>query len=699
MHVGAWGQAETNRPPSALPTLPELAVTASRMPREILEEPRTVYRLAGSAEAVDGRPARVMPDILKGVPSVMLQKTGYGQGSPFLRGFTGFRTLALIDGIRLNNSVFRDGPNQYWSTVDPLSIRDYELVMGPSSVLYGSDAIGGMLNATTVVPPVDADGHAVWERRVLYRGATAEDSNIGRLQLSGPLGGAARFVGGVSAKSFGDLEGGRDVGTQPHTGYDELDFDGRMDADVGDDGLLTVAFQSVDQDDAWRTHRTIYGIDWEGLARGDDKVHRFDQHRDLAYARYRQAALNAFLADDVAFTLSRHAQTEDLDRVRKDDTREAQGFDVETWGVTALANRESGWGDWVYGADYYHDSVDSYARRYAADGALTKVEIQGPVADDATYDLAGLFVENTVSLLDGHLQVTPGARQTFAAVDAGRVKDPVSGAATTLDDDWQASVASLRALVPLSEDRQHAVYASVAQGFRAPNLSDLTRLDSARSTELETPSPGLDPENFVAYEVGVKSRFRQLESQLTYYYTQIDGMIVRTPTGGMVDELVEVTKKNSGDGYVQGIEWSELWSATELWSLWLSATWMQGEADAYPTSVDVRERDDLSRVMPLTAQVGTRWRGLPRGGWLETTVDAAEKADQLSADDTRDTQRIPPGGTPGYAVWNLRAGMAVTQHLALTAAVENVLDEDYRIHGSGVNEPGRNFVLTAECRF
>ena len=86
-------------------------------------------------------------------PSVMVQKTGYGQGSPYLRGFTGFRTLMMVDGIRLNNSTFRDGPNQYWNTVDPWSVARYEAVMGPASVLYGSDAVGGAVNALSFAPP------------------------------------------------------------------------------------------------------------------------------------------------------------------------------------------------------------------------------------------------------------------------------------------------------------------------------------------------------------------------------------------------------------------------------------------------------------------------------------------------------------------------------------------------------------------
>jgi hemoglobin/transferrin/lactoferrin receptor protein len=79
--------------------------------------------------------------------------------------------------------------------------------------------------------------------------------------------------------------------------------------------------------------------------------------------------------------------------------------------------------------------------------------------------------------------------------------------------------------------------------------------------------------------------------------------------------------------------------------------------------------------------------------------DAATEADKLSDSDRRDTQRIPPGGTPGYAVMHVRAGVRVSESVDVSLAVENVFDEDYRVHGSGVNEPGRNAILTASCTF
>jgi len=243
------------------------------------------------------------------------------------------------------------------------------------------------------------------------------------------------------------------------------------------------------------------------------------------------------------------------------------------------------------------------------------------------------------------------------------------------------------------------LFTGVSQGFRAPNLSDLTRFDIARSGELETPVSDLDPERYVAYEAGIKSRFEKLTAALTYYYTDIDSMIVRAPTGRTIDGKREVTKKNSGNGYIHGVEMSGNYAMTRNLSAMLSACWMSGKVDAYPTSLNEEQRDYISRLMPPTSEIGLRWQTEDARYWAEAVCDMAAKADKLSTDDKRDTQRIPPGGTPGYSVYTARLGTRFNESLTLNVAVENILDEDYRIHGSGVNEPGRNIVFTANYLF
>jgi hemoglobin/transferrin/lactoferrin receptor protein len=146
---------------------------------------------------------------------------------------------------------------------------------------------------------------------------------------------------------------------------------------------------------------------------------------------------------------------------------------------------------------------------------------------------------------------------------------------------------------------------------------------------------------------------------------------------------------------------SELYRFTPQWSARLTASWQDGKVDTYSSSAAAeKRRESISRLMPPTAECGLRWQSDPRSEyWCELVGSAADKADKLSADDRLDTQRIPPGGTPGYVVCHVRGGARLTDALTLNMAVENVFDEDYRIHGSGVNEPGRNVILTAMCEF
>src|SRR5688572_29980713 len=133
--------------------LEETVVTATRTEQTVFDVPYTAH-VIDRADFIERRNVRTFPDALRDIPGVMVQRTAYGQASPFIRGFTGFRTLALIDGIRLNNASFREGPNQYWGTIDQYTINRLEVVKGPSSVLYGSDAIGGTVNAITRKPPL-----------------------------------------------------------------------------------------------------------------------------------------------------------------------------------------------------------------------------------------------------------------------------------------------------------------------------------------------------------------------------------------------------------------------------------------------------------------------------------------------------------------------------------------------------------------
>jgi hemoglobin/transferrin/lactoferrin receptor protein len=674
--------------------MPPLVVTATRDERRVTEAPYATRLLNTDTIRLESA-TRTIPEALRHEPSIMIQKTAHGQGSPYIRGFTSQRNLLMIDGIRLNNSVFREGPNQYWNTVDPFSLHRIELVRGPFSTLYGSDAVGGTVNAITRgVRDLQPDSN--WDIRFYDRLSSAERSWISRGETIGRLTDDLTLTLGYTYKDFGDIEGGSTVGTQEKTGYDERDWDAKLEYFFDEDTYLVLAHQSVDIDGAWRTHKTIYGIDWEGLSVGSELHRILNQNRALTYLQLHQFNRNS-VAEEIHAGISYHQQSEERDRLRTRDRRDIQGFDVNTLGAFLSLKSPSPLGTLIYGIEAYHDDVDSFGRSLNPDGSLKGASIQGPVGDDATYDTVGLYIQDEIALSD-RLSLILGGRYEYAQAEADSVEDPETGERISVTGEWDAVIGSARFLYAITPDGALCLFAGASQGFRAPNLSDLTRLDSARTDEIETPSPDLDPEHFVSYEMGAKAETAKLSGQIALYRTDIDDVIVRTPTGRIVDDDFEVTKLNGGDGYIQGVELDARYRLSRELTAFGAFTWMEGEIDTYPTSNATAVRETIDRQMPLMGRIGMRW-DVNDKVWLEGACTAAAKADNLSTRDRSDTSRIPPGGTPGYTVGDIRGGWNCTADLSLTLAIENITDEDYRVHGSGLNEPGRNIILAADWVF
>lgn len=686
--AGAGGNAPTE--------LDALNVTATRLDQHVFELPYTAHAI-DRGDFIERRAVRTLPDALAETPGVMIQRTSYGQASPFMRGFTGFRTLMLIDGIRLNNAVFREGPNQYWATIDPFSIDRLEVVMGPSSVLYGSDAIGGTLNALTArMPETEASRRSAIHPLAHYRYASAENSHVARLGVAFGLSEGIGITGGITRKDFDDLRGGRQIGVQRGSGYSERAGDVKIHLRPLPQLEVVAAYQTLTQDDVPRTHATLDGLSFAGTARGSDLVRALDQHRELAYV---QATLRepAPWLSQAHVSLSWHRQSEEQDRVRTNGRREMTGFVDDQYGLLVNFESTASFGTFSYGLEYYRDRVDSNGTDTPPGGA-PRVLTRGAVADDGRYGLFGLYLQDQFRP-HPRLQATTGVRFSHAAARATHVDPDPSDAVPfgPLDRTAQAFTASARLRFEVS--RTWNLFAGVSQGFRAPNLSDYTSFELARSGERETPAPDLRPERYVSFEAGTKARIHPLRTELyaAFFHTRVRDQITRFPTGNLIRGEREVTKANTGDGFTHGVEVGATMSLGRGVSLFGNFAWQEGEVDTFVENELLRA--PASRILPLTVLVGPRWRARDGRLWIEAAGRFARRQDKLSPGDAADTQRIPPGGTPGYGVYSLRGGWKARSFLTLTLAVENVFDEDYRIHGSGINEPGLNAVSSVKVEF
>lgn len=668
----------------------DVVITASPLnAKDVFDTPYS-SDVVTSGDIQERRLSRTTPDALKETPGVSVQKTGPAQGSPFIRGWTGFRNVMLIDGIRLNNSVFREGPNQYWGTVDPYVINRLELVRGPSSVLYGSDSIGGTVSAHSIEPDMKESGLHL-HTRTFGRFASAEQSYTARQEFSGSQDDFGWVVGGTY-RDFNEIIGGKDYGLMRHTGYEEYDVDAKLVYGLTKSSKLILAAQRTRQDDAPRWHSTVDSRSWHGTQPGTDQRRDFDQERDLFYLQYHLDMPGGFI-DALKASISLHRQAEKENRVQGSGAKQIREHVVYTPAVWVQAGKKTDIGYFTGGVEYYHDNVNSSGFNVSAAGAVTNFA-RGNVADDATYDLYGVYLQDEISL--GKLDITPGVRFTRASVDAKQVDpDPANPNFGPIRESYQAVTGSLRFLYHVEE--YWNLIAGWGMGFRAPNLSDSTSNSVVLSGAQDVPAPGLRPEKFHTFDLGVRARYPQWEVSAFGFYTIIDDMITR--------EVVSLapptfTKNNIGDGYVYGAEVGALYRLTDEISFFADLAFANGKVDQLDLTAQVA-REPIGKAGPRTFHLGARFEPKLSRVWVEGLVTVANRQTRISPAETPafDGQRIPPGGTPGYIVFTLRGGYKITDTFTATMAVENITDKDYRQHGSGQNEPGTNVILGLDARF
>ena len=264
---GSNAPGKQDKPKQPQGTRP-VVVTATRTAQDPFDTPYSTSTIQ-SFDIRTRRQSRTTPESLKEVPGISVQKTAHGQGSAKIRGQTGFQTLLLVDGIRINDSTWRSGNNEYWNHLDPFSFSRFEILRGPSSVLWGSDAVSGI-------------GHAFQKGRedfsqdfdadfvTLARYASAEDSWIFRGETEGNIGPSFGWHLGYTYRTFGDLEAGADVGRLRETGYRDRDGDVKLTFNLTPQQTLSVAAQQNHLKDVPRTHSTVDNFPWHGITPGSD---------------------------------------------------------------------------------------------------------------------------------------------------------------------------------------------------------------------------------------------------------------------------------------------------------------------------------------------------------------------------------------------------------------------------------------------
>jgi hemoglobin/transferrin/lactoferrin receptor protein len=647
-----------------------VVVTAHRQEADALTVPGSVSVI--TRRELESRLPRTTPEALMDAAGVFVQKTNHGGGSPYLRGLVGNQILVLVDGVRLNNATYRLGPNQYLNTLDPATIERIEVVRGTGSVLYGTDALGGVVHIVTRTPTPRGDGWFV-DARSTVKSAAGTPERSARVELEAGRGRVA-WLGGVSVKAFGDLRAGGDLGIRAPSAYDEADADLKLRWEVSARQSMTLSAQRTRQENVGR---------FDQVAQRGFASWTFDpQERwlgSLTYTHDLEAAgiqrVTAVLGAQRTREERRYQRTGSLvETVERDVVRVFSGsFDV-AWRTFA------GWRI-ASGVDLTVDHIDS--SRTDADRLTTAVVARrGLYADDAEAGSAAIFTQ--VQREFGRVHVEGGLRYARYQV---RSSAPTFGPFTLMSDalvgQGGLSIAATPTLHP---------YATVWQGFRAPNVDDVSALGSF-DFGVEVPTRTLRPETSLGAEVGLKWRTPRVQGSAGIYRMGLRDLIERSRGTWLGQSTYEgqavYVRDNVGKAYVRGVEVDAAVTLTSSVSLDGSVTQTYGQ--------QVTRGEPMRRIPPVHGGLGVVWRPHDRRPWVEVRWHGATRQDRLASGD-RDDHRIAPGGTAAWHTLAVRVGWRAADAIELIGAIENGLDQPYRTHGSGIDGAGRTLWLGAHVR-
>lgn len=631
--------------------------------------------------------ARNTPNQLQYTPNISIQETAFGHGSPFIRGLTGFRNVYLIDGIRLNNSFFREGPNQYFNTIDMYLIEKIEVVKGPASILYGSDALGGVISVTTI-NPIEKKG--LHSHSSLYF-SSSSSTFMERQEIHYGSDKFSFYLGGT-LKHFNDLRGGSKTGIQPMTGFAEDDGDMKFIYKISEKARLVIAYQHTFQNNVPRTHRTIFARPFRDTTIGQDKADIYDQWRDLFYIQYHQENPGSFFTE-YHTNLSYHRQKETFFRIDKNDKKEFRWANIETIGNWLYFTSNTKIGTLTYGYDLYYDIVNSRGMDIKNDGTKT-IFARGEVPDDANYFWGGAFIQDQYKISE-RLKGISGVRFQYAKADAKRVDPNPAGGDPNLQPfskAWTYIVPSQRFSYLLTDSLN--LIAGISGGFRTPTFDDLAAVKLVMSGQTDLPSPNLSPEKTWNFEMGIKYSTDRVYISSFYFYNILLDMIRRVKQDNPPNTF---RKENFSNGFIQGVEIDLEYNFYKKWYLYTNFGFLDTSADALVGNQTIRA--PLDKIQPPTLNLGIEYREKKFSAVAYIKAVGKKSPNQYSPSDKTDTQRLPPSGLPGFTLFNAGFNYFIKENAKVSLSFENLFNIDYRVVGSGQNGSGFNAILKVDLDF
>jgi hemoglobin/transferrin/lactoferrin receptor protein len=676
-------------------------------------------------------------DMLAKIPGVKVQKTQFGGGSPVLRGMEANRILLVVDGVRMNNAIYRKGHLQNSITVSPSMLDKTEVLFGPSSVVYGSDALGGVIHYYTRKPQTSERPNVNLE--FLGRYSTVNNENTLSAAVELQFEKIASFTS-VSHSKFGDLR----MGNLRTHGFNDwglqYEFSDNTDTYYNTEPVLN-SDPSVQRNVGYQQTDLLQKL-FIPLNKGNDlmfnlqyssssKINRFDkltERRDdkLRFAEWYYGPQDRFLfstqfnvvankkwLDKGSFTAAyQNIKESRIDRKFDSFDRSSKFEKVQVYSLNGDFTKNLDPNvrrNFGYGFEVAYNDVNSTSKGEVLDvvgneiiGVKDNYVVQTRYPDGGSSYLSSAVYASYRQDIGKKSTLNTGLRLTNTVLTAKWID-------TTYISLPDSDIRTMNTSVTLTagyayrptEDWQ--VNGVLSSGFRSPNIDDIGKVRE-KNGDVTVPNVDLEPEFAYNIEAGLIKYFDDKKSYfgLTTYYTLLNNYIVRAPfeINGQSQIIYDgelanvVANVNMGNAYLAGATMTFKGNLTNTWNTRASLTYTKGTA--YDTN------EPLSSIPPLFGNIELGYARNRVETGINIVFNTRKRADDYNISEGIDNIEqtpyvLPEGeyyGTPAWYTLNYYMRFKTSKYVDLLINVDNITDNHYKEFASAISAPGRNFSFT-----
>jgi len=675
---------------------------------------------------IENSQSQTMADLLSSSGEVFVQKSQQGGGSPVIRGFEASRILLAVDGIRMNNLIYRAGHLQNIITVDPYCLERMEVLYGPASVMFGSDALGGVLHMMTKRPDFSIDGTSKVNGSAFTRYSNVNQESTSGVTIN--LGGnKIASLTSVTFSAFGDLRGGTTQNPFAGFNYGERNF--YVDRINGKDSLVRNNDRFVQISSAYKQYNFLQKLSLRsGLYAthtlnlqfsNSSNVPRYDRLTDtsdgtLKYAEwYYGPQLRSLAAYEInsnnesryiqRFLLRVYGQKIQESRYQRrflSNALQKRIEDVFAGGMNIDTRRNAGNHEFRFGTEAIYNTLRSTSEEEdIVTGAKSPLDTRYPGGNNYTMNAAAYILHIWKMRTD--LTISIGGRAGISMLhssitDTTFFKFPFQ----TIDQKTPVYSGSF-SIVHLTNDNLKLSW-TLSTGYRVPNIDDLAKIFESAPGQLIVPNPNLKPETTFGSEWSVNRTFTKNSYwEFCAYMTQYSNALQTAPFtfGGRDSVIYDGTnsavfaQQNQGKSIIYGASIKTDAAVGERMRILASLQYTYGRVTSDTIQVP------LDHIPPVLAKLQLSYQHRRFGSDFYTLFNGAKKIKDYSPSGEDNLNYATPMGMPAWLTFNWRVRYTIAEKLQIAAGIENILDTQYRTFASGINAPGRNLYTSIRYNF